>query len=194
MRNAILLLGLLAAVGTVRADEEKVGLKDVPKAVRAAVKDRFPEGKMTAAAKEIAEGKVVYEIVVTDDDETIDVAVSAKGKILEVEKTIPAKKLPKAVAATIAAKYPEAKIKKVEEVVKFEDDEDDEKKFYEVVLASEKNGDVEVKLSPKGKILKDDDEDNDDDDDDKKKKNGQADDDKKGKSKGKDKNKKQDKD
>ena len=41
MRIAILSLGLLAAVGAVRADEETIGLKDLPKAVRAAVKAKF---------------------------------------------------------------------------------------------------------------------------------------------------------
>jgi hypothetical protein len=183
MRIAILSLGLLAAVGAVRADEETIGLKDLPKAVRAAVKAKFPEGKVIKAAKEEDEGKTIYEVVVEEEDAKIDVAVSAKGKILEVERTIEPKELPKAVAATLKAKYPKAKIKKAERVVKYEEDE--EEKFFEVLLASKGKEDVEVKLSAKGKILddKDDEEDDDkkgkkkekddddDDDDDKKEKN-----------------------
>jgi Putative beta-lactamase-inhibitor-like, PepSY-like len=184
MRIAILSLGLLAAVGAVlRADEETIGLKDLPKAVRAAVKAKFPEGKLIKAAKEEDEGKTIYEVVVEEEDAKIDVAVSAKGKILEVERTIEPKELPKAVAATLKSKYPKAKIKKAERVVKYEEDE--EEKFFEVLLASKGKEDVEVKLSAKGKILddKDDEEDDDkkgkkkekddddDDDDDKKEKN-----------------------
>jgi Putative beta-lactamase-inhibitor-like, PepSY-like len=181
MRIAILSMGLLAAVGAVRADEETIGLKDLPKAVRAAVKAKFPEGKVIKAAKEEDEGKTIYEVVVEEEDAKIDVAVSAKGKILEVERTIEPKELPKAVAATLKAKYPRAKIKKAERVVKYEEDE--EEKFFEVLLASKGKEDVEVKLSAKGKVLddKDDEEDvdkkgkkkekdDDDDEDDKKEK------------------------
>ena len=172
MRIAILSLGLLAAVGAVRADEETIGLKDLPKAVRAAVKAKFPEGKLIKAAKEEDEGKTIYEVVVEEDDAKIDVAVSAKGKILEVERTIEPKELPKAVAATLKSKYPKARIKKAERVVKYEDDE--EEKFFEVLLASKGKEDVEVKLSAKGKILDDKD---DEEDDDKKGKKKEKDDD-----------------
>jgi Putative beta-lactamase-inhibitor-like, PepSY-like len=172
MRIAILSLGLLAAIGAVRADEETIGLKDLPKAVRAAVKSKFPEGKVIKAAKEEDEGKTIYEVVVEEEDAKIDVAVSAKGKILEVERTIEPKELPKAVAATLKAKYPKAKIKKAERVVKYEEDE--EEKFFEVLLASKGNEDVEVKLSAKGKILDDKD---DEEDDDKKGKKKEKDDD-----------------
>jgi Putative beta-lactamase-inhibitor-like, PepSY-like len=176
MRIAILSLGLLAAVGAVlRADEETIGLKDLPKAVRAAVKAKFPEGKLIKAAKEEDEGKTIYEVVVEEEDAKIDVAVSAKGKILEVERTIEPKELPKAVAATLKAKYPKAKIKKAERVVKYEEDE--EEKFFEVLLTSKGKEDVEVKLSAKGKILDDEDDDEEDDDDKKGKKKEKDDDD-----------------
>jgi uncharacterized membrane protein YkoI len=172
MRIAILSLGLLAAVGAVRADEETIGLKDLPKAVRAAVKAKFPEGKLIKAAKEEDEGKTIYEVVVEEEDAKIDVAVSAKGMILEVERTIEPKELPKAVAATLKSKYPKAKIKKAERVVKYEEDE--EEKYFEVLLASKGKEDVEVKLSAKGKILDDKD---DEEDDDKKGKKKEKDDD-----------------
>jgi hypothetical protein len=163
MRIAIFLSALIASGGVVRADEEKIGVKDLPKAVRAAVKAKFPEAKLTEAAREEEGGKTVYEVTLEDDDDIIDVAVSAKGKILEVEKTIEAKKLPKAVAAKIKAKYPKAKIKKAEQIVKYEEDE--EEKYFEVVLTSKGQDDFEVKLSRKGKIIDDEGDDDDDDDD-----------------------------
>ena len=175
MRIAILALVLSSAVGTIRADEQKIDVKDLPKAVLAAVKAKFPEGKVTAAAKEEEGGKVTYEVALEDEEQQDrDVAVSAKGKILEVEKTIEEKKLPKAVAAALAAKYPKAKIKKAEEIVKYDEEEDEgekekakageregNEKTFEVVLTVEGKGDVEVKLSPAGKIL---DDENDEDD------------------------------
>jgi hypothetical protein len=181
MRIAILALVLFSTVGTIRADEEKIDVKDLPKAVLAAVQAKFPEGKVTGAAKEEEGGKVTYEVALEDKNSKIDVAVSAKGKILEVEKTIDEQKLPKAVAATLAAKYPRAKIKRAEEIVKYDEDEGEDakkeakagehqenEKTFEVVLAVEGKGDVEVKLSPAGKIL--DDKDDEDDKDEKKEK------------------------
>jgi len=169
MRITILSLGLLAAVATVRADEETLSRKELPRAVRAAVKANFPEAKVTGAAREKEGGKTVYEVSLEDDDQAVDVLLSARGKILEVEKTIPAKKLPKPVASAIKAKFPRSEIKKAEQIVKYEadeaddeeeadDDDDDETKFFEVVLTTKGKDDVEVKLSPRGKILAEEDE------------------------------------
>lgn len=163
MRVAILSLGLLAAVGTAQAGEEKIDVKDLPPGVLAAVRAKFPEGKLTGAAKEEEDRRVTYEVTLTDHDVKVDVAVSAKGKLLEVEKTIDAKELPEAVAATIRTKYPTAKVSKAEQVIKYEEDE--EETSYEVVLSTTGKKDVEVKLSPKGKVL--DDEGDEDEDDEK---------------------------
>ena len=118
MRIAIFPLVLVSAVGTIRTDEQKIDVKDLPKAVLAAVKAKFPEGKVTGAAKEEEGGKVTYEVALEDKNSKIDVAVSAKGKILEVEKTIDEQKLPKAVAATLAARYPKARPKKSSSMTK----------------------------------------------------------------------------
>ncbi|WP_165071879.1 PepSY-like domain-containing protein [Paludisphaera rhizosphaerae] len=169
MRFAVLSLGLVIAAGSAFADEESIKVEDLPKAVRSAVKKKFPEGKLVSAAKEEEDGKTIFEVVVEDDDAKMDVAVSAKGKLLEVEKTIDAAKLPSEVTAAVEKKFPKAKIKKAEKVVKYEDEDDDEDedededddvdKFFEVVLSVEGKKDFEVKISPKGKILKDDEDD-----------------------------------
>lgn len=162
MKGAILSLGLLVAAVPARADEEAIKVEELPAAVRTAVKAKFPEAKVVAAAREEEEGKAVYEVSLKEHGVEIDVAVSAKGKILEVERTIAAEKLPEAVAAAIKSKYPAAEVKKAEEVVEFEDGDDEEEKSYEVAL-SVGGKVVEVKFSPKGKILDDEDEEGDDD-------------------------------
>ncbi len=158
MKVAVLSLGMLVAVAaSVRAEEESIKPSDLPKAVVSAVKAKFPKGEITKAAKEEDHGKTIYEAIVTVEGKTIDVAVSAKGKILEIEQPVEVAKLPEAVASALKAKYPEAKIKKAEHVVKFEDegdDDDEEEKFFEVVLASEGKAAFEVKISAKGKVLK----------------------------------------
>jgi hypothetical protein len=161
VKVAILSLALfVAGAVSVRAEDE-IKVSDLPKDVAAAVKAKFPKGEMTKASKEEEDGKTIYEVVVESEGTTLDVSVSDKGKLLEIEKTIAAEKLPEAVASAIKAKYPEAKIKKAEEIIKFESEPggDEEEKLFEVVLATSGKPDVEVKLSPSGKIIEDDEED-----------------------------------
>jgi hypothetical protein len=175
MRSAILSLslGLLATLGTARAGEEEIAVKSLPKPVTKAVKAMFPEAKITKAIKEEKDHKVTYEVLLKDEGSKLSLAVTPKGKIVEVEKAIEAEKLPKAVRAALASKFPKAKIKAAEEVLKFEeedgddeaeeDEEEDDKptKFYEVVLSVKGKGDVEVKLAPTWKVVEKEDEDDD---------------------------------
>jgi hypothetical protein len=149
--NVIVLTGLLALVPGVRADEQKVPLKDVPKAVLDAVKDKFPGAELTGAGKETEDGKTLFEISLKDKGQKVDVAVTAEGTIEEIEKEIASKDLPTPVASALAAKYPGASIKKAEVIVQIKGGK--ETKSYEVVVVTEAKKTLEVKLSPAGKIL-----------------------------------------
>jgi hypothetical protein len=157
VRVAIVSLGLLVAVGSsIRVEDETIKVSDLPKAVTAALKAKYPKGELTKAVKEEEDGKTVYEVVVANEGEKLEVAVSASGKLLEVEQAIAAEKLPSAVTTAIKAKYPEAKIKKAEQIVKFEGDSGQEReKSFEVVLAAEGKADFEVEVSAAGKIIED---------------------------------------
>lgn len=163
MRTTILSMGLLLT-GTlsVRADEQSIKVADLPRAVAAAVKTKYPKGELSKAVKEEEKGKTTYEVVVEIEGKKLDVAVSDKGNILEVEEAIAAESLPKEVASAIKAKYPQARIKKAEQIIKFEEDE--EEKLFEIVLATEGKADVEVTLTPKGKIVEDKEDEDDEDD------------------------------
>jgi hypothetical protein len=161
--GACVLMGLTAFSAGVRADEEKIPLKDVPKAVIDAVKAKFPKGEIKNAAKEDEDGKTTYEVAVKADGRSIDVALKADGTILEIEKEVAAKDLPKAVAAAVEAKYPKATVKKAEEIIAYKGGK--EEKSYEVVVTETGKKDVEVKLSADGKIVKHEEDDDDDDDD-----------------------------
>lgn len=148
---ACLLTGLTAFSTGARADEEKVALKDVPKAVLDAVKAKFPKAEIKHASKEVEDGETLYEIETELDEHGVDLALKANGTIVEIEKEIAVKDLPKPVADAVAAKHPKAKIEKAEEIVEFEDGK--EKKSYEVAVeVGEK--DMELKITPDGKILK----------------------------------------
>jgi hypothetical protein len=148
-----LLVGVVlgALVGpTARADEEKeekVPLDKVPRAVLDAVKAKFKDAKLVSAEKETENDKVVYEINLKVNDQTVEVSVTPDGKIVCIEKTITARDLPRPVTEAIDSKYPRATIKKVEAVQK------GEKVSYEVLLVTADKKTLEVVFEPQGKVL-----------------------------------------
>jgi uncharacterized membrane protein YkoI len=155
MRTGIIggVAALLLVCTVVRADEEKVPLDKVPKAVLDAVKARFPDAKINHAATEKEDGKTVYELNITNKDQKIDVTLTPEGKITGMEKEIAAKDLPKAVSAALEKKYPKATYKKAEEVIKVSG-KDEKLEYYEVLLVTDGKKTVEVEIAADGKILK----------------------------------------
>jgi uncharacterized membrane protein YkoI len=142
-------LMLLALVVGVRAEEEKVPLDKLPKAVTDAVKAKFPTATLVSASTEKEDGKTVYEVSIKDGRYPIDVSVSAEGKILSIEKEIPAKEVPKVVADAFASRYAKVTPKKIEEVTK-----GDKVVFYEFIITGPDKKDKEVMIDPSGKFLK----------------------------------------
>ncbi len=140
---------LTLAFVCVRADEEKVPLDKLPKAVSDAVKAKFPKAEMVGASKEKEDGKEVFEVQLKQNKLNIDVTVSPEGKILGVEKEIEAKDLPKKVAEALETKYPKATIKLAEELIK-----DDKLTGYELVITTADKKMLEVVFDPDGKFVK----------------------------------------
>ncbi|WP_020471925.1 PepSY-like domain-containing protein [Zavarzinella formosa] len=144
-----LLAGLVLVIGSaaVRADEEKVAVKDLPKAIVDAVKAKFPKAELVSGEKEKEDGKTVYEVKIKDGKTELEIKLTEEGKIVELEKEIAVKDLPKAVAEAVEAKYPKATVKEAEEVTK------GEKTVYEVTVKTADGKTLEVALDPAGKIL-----------------------------------------
>jgi uncharacterized membrane protein YkoI len=145
----IALFGLILCAPGVRADEEKVPLDKVPKAVMDAVKKKFPDAKITEASKEKEDGKTIFEIAFTFKDSKYEVECEEDGTIIAIDKQIEAKELPKEVAKTLEEKYPKATYKVIEEVTK-----KDKIAHYEVELVTADKKEIEVEIDPAGKILK----------------------------------------
>ena len=176
------LLGLFGLSTTsALADEKKIDVDDLPKAVVKAAKKAFPEAKIVGAAKETEDGETVFEVMMKLDGKSIDLAIDDDGEIEEVEKEIEVEDLPKAVIKAAKKKFPEGKIGKVEEV----SDEDDVV-VYELAISTKGGKTIEVVMSPNGKILEGVEEEDDEDEKKAEKKEKGDDDEKKAKKKEKD--------
>jgi uncharacterized membrane protein YkoI len=152
------LLGASALVGFMlaafaQADEEKVPLDKLPKAVVDAVKARFPGAELVSAEKETEKGKTVYEVVIKAKGQKIEVTTTPEGELVEIEKQIAAKDLPPAVTKALEGKYPKAKYEIIEEVIKVEK-KSEKLAYYEVLLTTADKKKFEVSVAPDGKIVK----------------------------------------
>ncbi len=136
------------AAGADDAKEGKVSLDKVPKAVLKAVKAKFKGAELVSASTENDNGKLIYEIILKDKGQQVDVSVSSGGKILSYEKTIDAKDLPRPVREAIKSKYPKAEYKRIEELT------EDGKTSFEVLIVTGNKKTIEVVLDREGKILK----------------------------------------
>jgi len=135
----------------VRADEEKVPLDKVPKAVLDAAKKRFPKAEVAGASKEKENDKTVYEIELKLDGKKIDVTLTEDGTITTIEHQIDAKGLPNAVSEALDKKYPKATYKIIESVTKVKDGKE-KLEYYEVLLVTAEKKVIEVEIFPDGKI------------------------------------------
>jgi hypothetical protein len=124
---AVLGFGLSAAVS--RADEAKIPLSEVPKAVTKAFKAKFPEATIKNAIKEEEGGKVSFEIESTlKNGLTLDAVLKPDGEFVAIEKEIKPSALPSPVAPEVETRYPKAVIQKAEAV------ESGSKITYEAVI------------------------------------------------------------
>jgi hypothetical protein len=145
--------GLLGISAPVQAQEEKVSLDKLPKAVVDAVKKRFPKAELLEAAKETEAGKTEYEVTLKDDGTKMDVMVTPEGAITLIEREIAAKALPKPVRATLKREYPGATYKRIEEVIKVSEGKETTD-FYEILLETAAKKRLEAQINPDGKIRK----------------------------------------
>jgi hypothetical protein len=159
MRHSVVLLGALAVVlvigaGAAQAQEEPVPRDKIPKAVMDALLAKFPKAKIEKCTKAKEGDDVVYDIEFKEGDRKCEADITEKGVYINYEKAIESKGLPKAVKDAIETKYPKSELKEIMEETEVKG-KDEKLAAYEVVLVTADNKDVEVKVSPEGKILED---------------------------------------
>ena len=168
---AILVVGPCAT--TVKAEEENVAVANLPVKVVTAIKAKFPAANLVSAVKDKEDGQTMYEVKITvttqesqvvasrrrifrsrpttslvAKTQEIEVGLNEDGTIYEMEKTIEAKDLPKAVSDTLASKYGTAAVDKIEEIYK-----KDKLVHYEFKLTSSAKKKFEVEIAADGKFL-----------------------------------------
>jgi hypothetical protein len=94
------------ASAAVRADEEKVALDKLRKAVVEAVRKRLPKAEMSGVSQEKEKGKLVYEVSLKKDGKSSDVTLTEDGALTAIEQEVAFEDLPKTMAKTFAEKYP----------------------------------------------------------------------------------------
>ena len=156
IKRMLMAFGVAAlAAGPALAHEEKVDLAKVPAPAVAAAKKVAPAVKWTGATKETEEGKVLYELSGKDAAGTsIEVEVTADGKVQAVETEIPLSKVPKVVLDALKAKGKGFKASSAEEVRK-----DGKLTSYEFDGKDKDGKEVEATVSADGKTVEFEDED-----------------------------------
>jgi uncharacterized membrane protein YkoI len=149
-------IGLVLTASIAWPDEkkaEKIPEDKLPKKIMDVIKGRFPEARITSAEKELEDGKVVYDIELTHKGRKYEMDILDDGTLIEIEKQVDIKDLPRAVAKALEAKFPKAKLEEVMEVNKVKDKKETPD-HYEVVLVTADKKKLEVTVSLDGKTIK----------------------------------------
>ena len=141
--------------GLVFGDVEDVPINKLPKAVVDAVKAKFPKAKLGGASKETMDGEVTYGVELTVDSAKYTVVTNDEGEILEIDREIPIKDLPKKVSDAVKKKYAKYKLDAADEIITIEDEK--EVKHFGVRISMGKKARYVV-VTPDGEIETDEEE------------------------------------
>lgn len=73
--------------GTIVAIERQIKVSELPAAVTAALKQKYPKAELESAEELTEDGKVTYEVVVElENDKDYEVVLDRSGKILKTEE------------------------------------------------------------------------------------------------------------
>lgn len=139
---------LLAGLARAAEEAEKpVSIADLPEPVVAAIKKRFANAKLESAVKDSDDEQAFYEVSIKHKGHDLFVVCDPEGKIVEIDREITIKELPKPVRDALQKKHPKATFLSIEEVR----DEADEVTY--AVLLKRGKGTLHTRFDPKGKML-----------------------------------------
>jgi len=147
LRSLAFLLTMPLLATSVHAQEQSIKRKDVPKTILAAFEKTYPKAKIKGYAKEVEEGKTVYEVESVEGTVHRDITYVADGSIVSIEESLPVNKLPDVIRSAAEKQYPKSKISSCEKVTKGTIMQ------YELVVTTGKQK-HELVLNPDGTVAK----------------------------------------
>jgi len=147
-------LSWFVSLSATQAQEEAVKPEQIPKAVMDALKSKFPQAKIDKCTKAKEGDDVIYDIEFKQEGRKCEADIKENGTYINYEKLIAEKDLPKVCREAIEKKYPKATLGDVMEETEVKG-KDEKLSAYEVMLTTADKKEVEVRLSPDGKILED---------------------------------------
>ena len=149
---AAMTLHMLFSALPVRSQDEPVAPDRIPKSVMDALHARFPAALIDTCTKTREGRDIVYDIEFTQRGRKHEADITEKGRYINFESAIAPNGLPKTVHNTIQRRYPNASITEVMEETETRGKRD-VISAYEIVLTTSGGKAVEVRISPKGKVL-----------------------------------------
>lgn len=124
---AALLLGSLVLTGAARAFDQRAAASKLPPLVVAVLQGKFPQAKIVESRPDDeGDGQEAYEIQLLHRDRRMSLEIAVDGTILEIERRASLSEVPYEVEKAIHARLPQAKVEKIDVVVR------GERTFYEV--------------------------------------------------------------
>ena len=118
MKYTIIVLTGLAVVGSAMAQEKKIERPDLPPAVEKTVAAQSKGATIRGFSKEMEKGKTTYEVQMTVNGHTKDLAVDESGAVIEVEEQVALEALPTEARIGLQARAGKGRITKVESITK----------------------------------------------------------------------------
>src|SRR5262245_59339999 len=109
---ALACAGLVGATANCLA-ADKIDLDKVPEKIMSAIKGRFPAAELKSVEKEVENGKVVFDVELTEKGRKYEMDIIEDGTVVEIEKEVALKDFPAEGPKAIDAKYPKATIKEI---------------------------------------------------------------------------------
>jgi hypothetical protein len=144
-------IAALTAAAMLRAadDDDNVPLDKLPKEVTAAIKKKFLGAELLSAIKDSDDkDKPTYEVTIKFKKQELDVTLTPAGDIVQVEREIEVKEVPKVVKDAIKKKYPRATFNGASEITK-----DDKVAEYELDIVTKDKKNLYVTFDKDGKFI-----------------------------------------
>lgn len=137
--------------------KDDLELDKIPEMVMDALKAKFPKAEIHKWTEEKEDDIVIYDIEFKQEGQKFEADIKEDGTIHNWEKEIAAEDLPDAVKMAVKAKYSKVAIKEIKEIMEITavSDGKDALEGYEIVFETADKKEVEITVTPDGKILED---------------------------------------